>query len=489
METGRDQKSEKDLQSGSDNKPGHDLQPGSDDKVENAPQSRSVNEPETDQQSGSDKNGSAPVMIRIDGLRKRYRLGRIGAGTLQGTLKELRERRRDPVKAKKFREERNKTFYALNGIDVTVHKGETLGIIGRNGAGKSTLLKILSRITASTEGTVDLYGRVTSMLEVGTGFHGEMTGRENIYLNGAILGMKKSEIDAKMDDIIRFAELEEFIDTPIKRYSSGMFVKLGFSVAFHLDSEIIIMDEVLAVGDIAFQQKCIKCLMKAARDDDRTVLYVSHNMNTVRQLCDRCIVLDKGKVVFDGETDKAIAVYLGAQELMASEIVYGPEHRPDDYIIRKHKRFSMNSLRLVDRPDPVFYCNDTAVLEMSCTAEEPLKNLGLRFEFWYQDGTKVATSLSGNFVSFEPGDSVIRIRLPLRHLVSGQYRADIVAFLFDGSGNENKIDAVYPGFTFLIESVMDSENYLEWNHKFWGMVRLDDIELSDCAIASTSHID
>ena len=126
---------------------------------------------------------------------------------------------------------------------------------------------------------------------------------------------------------------------------------------------------------------------------------------------------------------------------------------------------------------------------MSCTAEEPLKNLGLRFEFWYQDGTKVATSLSGNFVSFEPGDSVIRIRLPLRHLVSGQYRADIVAFLFDGSGNENKIDAVYPGFTFLIESVMDSENYLEWNHKFWGMVRLDDIELSDCAIASTSHID
>lgn len=424
-----------------------------------------------------DNKGEAPVMIRISGLRKKYRLGKIGADTLQGTLKEWHKLRRDPVAAEKLKSERNNTFYALDGIDLTVHKGETLGIIGKNGAGKSTLLKILSRITAPTEGTVDLYGRVTSMLEVGTGFHGDMTGRENIYLNGAILGMKRSEIDAKMDDIIRFSELGDFIDTPIKRYSSGMFVKLGFSVAFHLESEIVIMDEVLAVGDIEFQQKCINSLLKAAGDADRTVLYVSHNMNTVRQLCSRCIVLDKGKVVFDGETGKAIAVYLGAQALMPSEIVYGPEHRPDDYIIRWHKRFTMESLRLLNRPDPVFHSTDEAVLEMRCTAEEALKDLGLRFELWYQDGTKVATALSGNFVSLDPGSASIKIRLPMHHLTAGQYRADIVAFLFDGSGNENKIDAVYPGFSFQIEPVMDKDNYLEWNHRFWGMIRLDDLVL------------
>ena len=426
------------------------------------------------------KNSEAPVMIRVCGLKKKYHLGRIGAGTLQGTIKEWRELRKDPAAAKKQKADRHQEFYALNGIDLTIRKGEKIGIIGRNGAGKSTLLKILSRITAPTEGTVDLYGRVTSMLEVGTGFHGDMTGRENIYLNGAILGMTKAEIDAKVDDIIRFSELEDFIDTPIKRYSSGMFIKLGFSVAFHLESEIIVMDEVLAVGDIAFQRKCLDSLAKTARDDGRTVLYISHNMNTVRQLCDRCIVLDKGKVIYDGDTDEAIAIYLGMQKLMPSEIVYGPEHRPDDHIIRAHKRFTMESLKLMDRPTPVFHSREEAQLEMRCTAEERLENLGLRFELWYQDGTKVATSLSGNFVDLEPGETRLRIRLPMHHLTSGQYRADIVAFLFDGSGNEIKIDAVYPGFSFQIEPVLDQENYLEWSHRFWGLIRLDDLTMEKC---------
>ena len=163
-----------------------------------------------------------PEIIHVAGLRKKYRLGRIGAGTLQATIKEWKERRKDPEKERDARRKKGEIFYALNGIDFRVYQGETVGIIGKNGAGKSTLLKILSRITAPTEGCVDLYGRVTSMLEVGTGFHGDMTGRENIYLNGAILGMTKAEIDEKMDDIIRFSEVEEFIDTPIKRYSSGM---------------------------------------------------------------------------------------------------------------------------------------------------------------------------------------------------------------------------------------------------------------------------
>ena len=175
-------------------------------------------------------------------------------------------------------------------------RGDALGIIGHNGAGKSTLLKLLSRVTAPTAGSISYNGRITSMLEVGTGFHGELTGRENIYMNGAILGMTKKEIDAKMEQIIDFSEVRQFIDTPVKRYSSGMYVKLAFSVAAHLDSEIMIMDEVLAVGDMAFQKKCLDKMREAADKEGRTVLYVSHNMNTIRQLCDRCIVLEHGRI-------------------------------------------------------------------------------------------------------------------------------------------------------------------------------------------------
>ena len=208
------------------------------------------------------------VAIRISGVRKAYRLGQITAKTLQGDIKERIERSRERMRQRKEAGSAVKTaedvktagadrFYALDGIDLTIYKGEALGIIGKNGAGKSTLLKLLSRITAPTEGEIEIHGRVTSMLEVGTGFHGEMTGRENIYLNGAILGMSRAETEAKMDDIISFAEVRNFIDTPVKRYSSGMYVKLGFSIAAHLDSEIMIMDEVLAVGDMDFQHKCL----------------------------------------------------------------------------------------------------------------------------------------------------------------------------------------------------------------------------------------
>lgn len=419
----------------------------------------------------------SPEIIRVTGLKKRYRLGRIGAGTLQSTIKEWKERRKDPERARYARRKKNEEFYALDGIDFRVRRGETVGIIGKNGAGKSTLLKILSRITAPTEGVVDLYGRVASMLEVGTGFHGDMTGRENIYLNGAILGMTKAEIDKKMDDIIRFSEIEDFIDTPIKRYSSGMYVKLGFSVAYHLDSEIIIMDEVLAVGDIEFQRKCLSSLAEAAKDGKRTVLYVSHNMNTVRQLCNRCIVLDKGKIIFDGDTERAIEIYLNIGSDMPVQMNYGPEHRPDDRIIRAIKRFSIDSMVLADRMEPVFRNSEEAVIKLTCTAFVHLKNVGFRFEIWYQDNTKVAAALSESFLDFSPGTETVTIRMPLRHLESGRYRADIMAFLYDGTPNDFRIDAVYPGFYFQIEPVIDSEHYLKWDHRHWGAIRLDNLRL------------
>ena len=230
------------------------------------------------------------LMLRIENVSKQYRLGQIGGTTLRDELQRWSARRQgleDPTKKVDVREfQPEGTFMALNGISFDVAPGERVGIIGHNGAGKSTLLKLISRVTAPTSGTIGLNGRVASMLEVGTGFHPELTGRENIYMNGAILGMTKREIDDKMENIIDFSECRQFIDTPVKRYSSGMYVKLAFSVAAHLDSEIIIMDEVLAVGDMTFQKKCLTKMKEVSEALDRTILYVSHNMNTIRQLCE-----------------------------------------------------------------------------------------------------------------------------------------------------------------------------------------------------------
>ena len=253
------------------------------------------------------------IAIQIQGVKKEYRLGVISGGTLQRDIQSWWARLRhkeDPnsrVGSKNY--EKNEKFVALDGIDLTIYKGERLGIIGKNGAGKSTLLKLISRITSPTDGTIGINGKVSSMLEVGTGFHGELTGRENIYLNGAILGMSKAEVNSKINKIIEFSEIKQFIDTPAKRYSSGMYVKLAFSVAAHLNSEIMIMDEVLAVGDLAFQKKCLDKMGDVSREEGRTILYVSHNMETIRRLCDRCIVLDKGEKIFDGDVEQAIELY------------------------------------------------------------------------------------------------------------------------------------------------------------------------------------
>lgn len=254
------------------------------------------------------------IAIRIENVKKQYRLGAIGGGTLAADVESWWAKKRgkeDPnLKIGTDQKKVGEAFYALDGINLEVKKGEALGIIGTNGAGKSTLLKLLSRVTAPTEGRIGINGRITSMLEVGTGFHPELTGRENIYMNGAILGMTKREIDEKIEDIIDFSECRQFIDTPVKRYSSGMYVKLGFAVASHLESEIMIMDEVLAVGDVKFQQKCLNSMLQSTRQDKRTILYVSHNMATIKQLCERCIVLNKGKIVFDGDVSEAINIYL-----------------------------------------------------------------------------------------------------------------------------------------------------------------------------------
>ena len=257
------------------------------------------------------QNQRVPV-IQVSGLKKQYKLGQIGGGTLTHDLQSWWARVRgkeDPntvigTDARLF----GKTFMALNGVDLTVYKGEALGIIGRNGAGKSTLLKILSRITAPTEGEIRLRGRVASMLEVGTGFNNEMTGRENIYMNGAILGMTRAEIDAKLPQIIEFSECGDFIDTPVKRYSSGMFVRLAFALAINVDPEILIVDEALSVGDVFFQSKCYR-KFNDLKEAGKTILFVSHDMGSVIKYCERCLLINKGKQVMVGKSSEAVDVY------------------------------------------------------------------------------------------------------------------------------------------------------------------------------------
>lgn len=417
-------------------------------------------------------------MIRIRNVSKQYRRGEIGAKTLQNEIKSWWAKKRgreDPNRKIGEETSRNEPFYALEGIDLDVYPGETLGIIGRNGAGKSTLLKLICRITEPTDGVIDLYGSVTSMLEVGTGFHGEMTGRENVYLNGAILGMTRSQIDSKMEEIIAFSEIREFIDTPVKRYSSGMYVKLAFSVAAHLDSDIIIMDEVLAVGDMAFQKKCLDKMRKEAQEEGRTVLYVSHNMNTIRSLCSRCIVLDEGKILFDGDVDRAIAVYLGTEESDRRLFRFDENYRPYDESLRKNKRLELESL-FVENPDgPWFYSTKKETLTVKLKAFIPLMRVGFRLEYWYQDGQKTGSALSGGFVDLQEGENTVQLEIDLSHLTGGQYSADLVVYQFDEEGTEDILDGVYPGIVFQIREEFGVTTHLDWHHQYWGHVHLHDI--------------
>ncbi len=242
------------------------------------------------------------IAIKAEGLSKYYKLGVINNGTLFRDIQTwmaLKRGKEDPhgrIGDNRFANDAE-GFWALKDLNFEIKQGDRVGIIGKNGAGKSTLLKVLSRVTAPTEGDVKIKGRIASLLEVGTGFHGELTGRENIYLNGSILGMKRKEVDRKIDEIIAFSEIEKHIDTPVKRYSSGMYVRLAFAVAAHLDSEILIADEVLAVGDAAFQKKALGKMNELSTGEGRTVLFVSHQMNAVRSLCNKGIVLQKGQVV------------------------------------------------------------------------------------------------------------------------------------------------------------------------------------------------
>lgn len=422
----------------------------------------------------SQKDENREIAIQISDVKKQYRLGQIGGGTLQADLQSwwARVRGKEDPNTKIGQEQRlvGQTFMALNGIDLTIYKGEALGIIGKNGAGKSTLLKLLSRVTAPSAGTIDIYGRIASMLEVGTGFNGEMTGRENVYMNGAILGMTKAEIDAKMEDIIEFSEVRDFIDTPVKRYSSGMYVKLAFSVAAHLDSEIMIMDEVLAVGDVAFQKKCLNKMREAATKEGRTVLYVSHNMNTIRQLCSHCIVLDQGKIIFDGGVEEAIDVYIGTR--YDDDCFY-------DYMTRKELRVGGgNDFHVISAEYPKmnnrFSPKDKLPIKIKWQYQKDVKNLSLRVELREQDRTAIGTAFIYNFTSGVKGQCAEAVFLvDISNLTYGKYGTTYTFFETGAYGANANLDNVQ-GLGF---EVINDDNSINWDKKHWGSIRFPDIEI------------
>ncbi len=425
-------------------------------------------------------NQNRDVAIRLSGVKKKYKLGQIGGGTLTADLQSwwARVRGKEDPNSMIGTDQRlvGQTFMALNGIDLTVYQGEALGIIGGNGAGKSTMLKLLCRVTAPTEGDIDIYGRVASMLEVGTGFNGEMTGRENVYMNGAILGMTKAEIDAKMEDIIEFSEVRDFIDTPVKRYSSGMFVKLAFSVAAHLDSEIMIMDEVLAVGDMAFQKKCLTKMRSAAKQEGRTVLYVSHNMNTIRQLCDRCIVLEKGKVVFEGAVDEAIEIYMSSTH---NEWVEGQTEFDLRNAISRSPYTPGNArityLKLLDKETACYSDNEKIRMKLRVHTKKEYKDLRLRFELRYSDDSPVGTMPNvalGTCLEDQEQEYIVEVDPTC--LTNGKYRVDLVLFEMNEFGNSFDEELLLPAFFFEVQTKED----IVWNPTNWGHIRFPEASVT-----------
>jgi lipopolysaccharide transport system ATP-binding protein len=361
-------------------------------------------------------------IIRVQGLGKQYQLG--GATAVYSTLREsLMDLARKPVRALRRNGSESTTLWALKDLDFEIAPGEIVGIIGRNGAGKSTLLKILSRITEPTLGRVELYGRVASLLEVGTGFHPELTGRENIFLNGSILGMTRREIEQKFDEIVAFSEVEKFLDTPVKRYSSGMYVRLAFAVAAHLQPEILVVDEVLAVGDYAFQQKCLN-KMQDVSTGGRTVLFVSHNLGAINRLCNRCLLLDGGQLIASGPTAGVV------QNYMTSGLVQRPEYKQAS---NRHK--AMNLLRVALRGadgeirSEIRY-DESLSLEFDYETNQTVSGTSLGVMVYTLDGTCAFTSadIDANAELLgvrEPGKYTARVTVPAKWLNVGRYTVTV----------------------------------------------------------------
>lgn len=376
------------------------------------------------------------IVIQAEGLGKCYRIGHqrepyVALRDVIATRAKSFVRRALHPFAKRAADPCVEEFWALRDVSFSVREGEVLGVIGRNGAGKSTLLKLLSRITDPAAGRVVLDGRVASLLEVGTGFHPELTGRENIFLNGAVLGMHRTEILSKFDDIVAFAEVEQFLDTPVKRYSSGMYLRLAFAVAAHLESEILLVDEVLAVGDAVFQRKCMGKMGEVAREG-RTVLFVSHNMGVVSKLCTRGLVLDRGRVAFEGDKDSAIDFYTRSNALTSSTepLATRKDRKGNGKVLLTHLAFYSEE---IGQEVQALTCADPVEIRLRFRSELP--GFTGRFVVGFYDAmdicpvfldTHVDPALSGRF----PGEGELRTRLSRDvALVPGDYSIHVAVFV------------------------------------------------------------
>jgi lipopolysaccharide transport system ATP-binding protein len=367
--------------------------------------------------------------LRTEHIGKVYRIGQMQRRrgrnfreTLAAKSHDLLQRLRHPLS-------RNRTssgteeFWALRDICLTVEPGERVGLIGRNGAGKSTLLKILSRITEPTTGRAHLFGRVSALLQVGTGFHPELTGRENIFLNGAVLGMTRREIQRKFDEIIAFSEVEQFLDTPVKRYSSGMYVRLAFAVAAHLDPEILLVDEVLAVGDLAFQTKCLGRMNQVA-EQGRTIVFVSHNMAAVSRLCNRVVLFDKGRIIRQGDPETIIQEYFAQAEQSSGLLVLPPEAKPGAQIEHIGIADENGVFTAAVKADRDFY------LHVRCRIHTKIPRAAISIAVLTLDGTTVFVTRHTDGTGVEtaellPGEMSARVRVPAQFLNTGAYSLNV----------------------------------------------------------------
>jgi lipopolysaccharide transport system ATP-binding protein len=408
---------------------------------------------------------SSDPAIAVEGLGKRYRLGESSAlhGSLRDAFSDAVTRAFHLARGTR---ERREWLWALDDVTFDVLQGEVLGVIGRNGAGKTTLLKVLSRITEPTTGEARVWGRVGSLLEVGTGFHGDLTGRENIYLNGAILGMRRREIERKYDEIVAFAEVDRFIDTPVKRYSSGMYLRLAFAVAAHLEPDILIVDEVLAVGDAQFQRKCLG-KMGEVSGEGRTVLLVSHNMGAVTALATRVLWLEGGRVRAIGEPSEVVSAYL-SEGHATDEPGYADLRSPalrQGVPKRTHKEVLVEHARLVDgdgETTSVFFEGEPMRIELGMRSSVPASCLEVVVRVTTMDGTLVFTLTSGLMdVDIEPGPFELPIEIPALPLRRGTYQFDFyVLTTLPQDDLRSVLEFEIPGPRGLVDDPRHARDYL-----------------------------
>ena len=425
--------------------------------------------------------------IEFENISKQYRLGLVSTGTLSHDLNRFWQtkilHKEDPylkVGEVNDRTSKGKSDYvwALKDINFKVEEGDVVGIIGRNGAGKSTLLKLLSRVTAPTTGTIRARGRIASLLEVGTGFHPEMTGRENIYMNGAIMGMTRAEITRKLDEIVDFSGCERYLDTPVKRYSSGMTVRLGFAIAAHLEPEILVVDEVLAVGDAEFQKKAIGKMQDVSRGEGRTVLFVSHNMGAVKNLCKRGIVLNQGQVAFDGGAEEAVGYYSNEKKtnIQKDVTISDAKHRYDITHLPKDLEITNVSIQ----NDDIFHLSTDEPIIFKLEIKKnnsSIKTFNLGVHIANNQNQRVGTIISPLLET--PNKALFEVSMVIKNhnLAKGIYSIDFNLGLKDINSGITDFDVIRNVVSFIViyKNKEKQNNYSNWLNS-WGSLYIDSVD-------------